>query len=178
VVSPRERARRLVDGELDATEEAALRADAARDETLAAALDEAESARRLLAELEPEGPPAPPADLVDRAILRAVQRRATAEDAPTWRRWLRRLTRPVVVRLRLTPTSLLVGATAVALLGVYGLRTARPATSATAPEQPAATQPPAGSPANPSSHSHCPLAASQLAFSPQTCGAHGPRCPN
>jgi hypothetical protein len=132
-VSPRERVRRLVDGELGAAEEAALLAEAERDEGLAAALEEARWARDALADLEPEGPPEPPADLVDRAVLRAVQRRAAEEDAPAWQRWARRLTRPIVVRLRLTPTSVLVGAAAVALLGVYAYRTVQQPATVAAP---------------------------------------------
>lgn len=119
-MSPRERVRRLLDGELDAAEEAALRAEAARDERLAAALEEARIAREALAALEPEGPPEPPADLVDRAVLRAVQRRAAEGQAPAWRRALRRVGRPVVVRL--TPSSVLLGAAALVLAGVWAYR--------------------------------------------------------
>lgn len=78
-MSPRERARRFVDGELDAIERARTLADAERDPALARELATARAAIEALATLEP---PEPPSDLVNRAVLRAVQRRA-AEP----RRW-------------------------------------------------------------------------------------------
>lgn len=113
-MSPRERVRRFVDGELDPAARAALEAEAAADPALARELDDARVVSRSLASLPPV--PEPPADLVDRAVLRAVQRRArAAEDEPWLRRWLR----PRTLRFRLTPTALLVPIVAAALLAVW-----------------------------------------------------------
>lgn len=121
-MSPRERVRRLVDGELDAAEEAALEADAARDPALA---KELEDARVVASALRSVPAPEPPADLVDRAVLRAVQRRARAIEEQSWlRRWLR----PRIVRVRLTPSLIATGVVAVVLLGVWlGHRESPPA---------------------------------------------------
>lgn len=123
-MSPRERVRRLVDGELDAAEEAALEADAARDPALA---KELEDARVVASALRSVPAPEPPADLVDRAVLRAVQRRARAIEEQSWlRRWLR----PRIVRVRLTPSLIATGVVAVVLLGVWlGHRESPPAPS-------------------------------------------------
>ncbi|HEY8427273.1 MAG TPA: hypothetical protein VIL20_02825 [Sandaracinaceae bacterium] len=74
-MSPRERARRFVDGELDPLERAAVLADAEKDPALARELEIARSAIAALQSLEV---PEPPPDLVNRAVLRAVQRRAAA----------------------------------------------------------------------------------------------------
>lgn len=112
-MSPRERVRRLVDGELEQHEAAALEADATRDPALAKELEDARALARALSTLTP---PEPPADLVDRAVLLAVQRRAHAEEhASLLQRWLR----PHTVRVRLTPSALLAGVAAVALLAVW-----------------------------------------------------------
>lgn len=111
-MSPRERVRRLVDGELDAAQEAALFAEAARDPALAKELDDARVVARALSDLEI---PEPPDDLVNRAVLQAVQRRARVEaEMPGWRRWLR--------SVRLTPMAALVTATAAALIAVWVAR--------------------------------------------------------
>lgn len=120
-MSPRERVRRLVDGELDPSEQAALWAEAERDEALRAALDEASVLAEALADLADDAPEPPP-DLVDRAVLRAVRAKDALDRQPAWRRAWRGLTRPVVLRLRITPTAALVGLTALALVGVYALR--------------------------------------------------------
>lgn len=111
-MSPRERVRRLVDGELSPLEEEALLADAERDSALSEALREARGALSWLAALEPEGPPEVPSDLVNGAVLRAVRQKAAEAEAPPHLRWLRAWTRPRVVRLRLTP------ALAIAAVGV------------------------------------------------------------
>lgn len=115
-MSPRERVRRFVDGELDATAEAALLADAERDPALAKELDDARSVARALASLEP--PPEPPPDFVNRTVLRAVQRRARAEaDAGLLSRWLR----PRLLRLRVTPSLLLLALALPALGAAWAL---------------------------------------------------------
>lgn len=112
-MSPRERVRRLVDGELSGEQATALEADAMRDPSLAKELEEARALARALSSLTP---PEPPADLVDRAVLLAVQRRAHAEaHASFLQRWLR----PHTVRVRLTPSALLAGLATVALLAVW-----------------------------------------------------------
>lgn len=116
-MSPRERVRRFVDGELDAAERAALLADAERDPVLARELADARTVMSALSALEV---PDPPTDLVNRAVLRAVQRRAREAEAPAWRQWLK----PRIVRLRLSPSTLAaVGAFAIALgvLAVHAL---------------------------------------------------------
>jgi hypothetical protein len=145
-VSPREKARRFVDGELDRLEAEALLAEAERDPSLARALDEARGALSLLAALEPDGAPEVPADLVNEAVLRAVQRKA-AEDAteagaPPPVRWLRAWLRPRVIRLRLTPPLALgalglLAATLFLAAQAIGSRTA-PHEASVALEQPAA----------------------------------------
>jgi len=84
-VTRSERVRRLVDGELDAVEAAALRAEAARDPALAA---EIEAALDVVDALRAAPAPPVPDDLVDGAVLRAVQR---AHAAPPRRRALPRL---------------------------------------------------------------------------------------
>lgn len=112
-MSPRERVRRLVDGELGPDEAQALEADATRDPALAKELEDARALARALSTLIP---PEPPADLVDRAVLLAVQRRAHAEaHASFFQRWLR----PHTIRVRLTPSALLAALAAVALLAVW-----------------------------------------------------------
>ncbi|HJL20113.1 MAG TPA: isoamylase early set domain-containing protein [Sandaracinaceae bacterium LLY-WYZ-13_1] len=144
-----ERVRRWSDRELDAAEEASLLAEAERDEALAAELDDARAVRRALADLEPDGPPEPPEDLVDRAVLRAVHRRAAEDAAPWWRRALRILGRPFVLRLRVTPTAVLVGAIALVVAGAYArheLTRSDTRASATAGEDAVAETPRSGSP--------------------------------
>lgn len=128
-MSRRERVRRFVDGELSEPEQAALLAEASRDPALA---DELEAARALARALAAVEVPEPPADLVDRAVLRAVQRRAQSEERFDWK-WLR----PRVLRLRVTPSLLLAGVVAAALFGVWvtrdaGSSRARPSASASA----------------------------------------------
>lgn len=138
-MTPHERLRRFVDGELDAGEETPLDDAATREESLTPALEAARTVRDALTALEPDGPPEPPPDLVDRAVLAAVRRRASEGSLPGWRRALRRLTAPVVVRLRLTPTSTLVVAVGLALLGTYVYRALdRPVTVVTTPDRPSA----------------------------------------
>ncbi len=125
----RERVRRLVDGELSEPEQAALLADAEGDAALAEELEAAREVARALAAVEA---PEPPADLVDRVVLRAVQRRAQSEE-PFYMRWLR----PRILRLRVTPTLLLTGVVAAALLGVWITR--QDAAGASAASSPAAS---------------------------------------
>ncbi len=106
-MSPRERARRFVDGELDAGERAAVLRDAEGDAELARELEVARGAIEALASLSA---PEPPSDLVNRAVLRAVQRRAAQP-----RRW-------TMPRVRASLAGL--AAIAALLLGVW---LARPA---------------------------------------------------
>jgi hypothetical protein len=130
-MSPRERVRSWVDGELDAAEEALLLADAARDPELAKEIEDARIVARALSSL---ALPEPPSDLVNGAVLRAVQRRARDEaETPGWLRWLRRLNAPRVVRLRLGPV-LAIGAAGAIALGLWLSRDAEPAPVARAPE--------------------------------------------
>lgn len=91
----RERIRRWIDGELDAAEEAALLADAAADPALAALIEDAEAVREALDAIRPAPPPE---DLVDQAVLRAVQRRAAL--APSNPSWWWGFVRPRTVRVR------------------------------------------------------------------------------
>lgn len=110
----RERVRRWVDGELDATREAKLLADAERDPKLAILIEDARAVSDALGALEP---PEIPDDLVDRAVLRAVRLRAKEEAAPAWKRWLRR---PWIVRIRVVTLAVALGA---AVLAGWSLRT-------------------------------------------------------
>lgn len=110
-MSPRERARRFVDGELDASGRAALLADAERDPKLAEELATARAAVEALAALPA---PEPPPDLVNRAVLRAVQRRAARPE----RRW------PALPRLSLAGALLAAGALLVGLWAARGERDA------------------------------------------------------
>lgn len=133
-MSPRERVRRFVDGELDASERALLLAEAERDPALARELEAARTVADALSALAP--PPEPPTDLVNRAVLRAVQRRAKEEaEAPAWQRWLK----PRVVKLRLTPFALLVASAAAIALGLYAARGAEGSVALEAPPAPSAT---------------------------------------
>lgn len=97
-MTPRERVRRFVDGELDPHQIEALHADAARDPVLARELADAIAIRRALSAAQT---PEPPDDLVNRAVLRAVQRRAAHEASiPEWRKWIARTFAP---RVRIAP---------------------------------------------------------------------------
>jgi hypothetical protein len=99
-----ERVRKAIDGELDARELRELRAD----QVLAAELAAHEEVARALSTLEA---PEPPRDLVDRAVLRAVQQRAAHEaSTPEWKRWIARLFEPRTVRVRIAPAVALVAA--------------------------------------------------------------------
>lgn len=126
MTSRAERARRWVDGELGAVEEAALFAEAERDPALRAALDDAVLTLEALAALEPEGPPAPPPDLVNASVLRAVTRRAEEERAPLLTKLLRgRLVlRPRPIRLR--PLGLALGVAALTLAALWARDGAAP----------------------------------------------------
>ncbi len=121
-MSPRERVRRFVDGELDPAGRAALLADAARDPALAREL---EDARVVASALSTLAPPEPPTDLVNRAVLRAVQRRAQEAQAPGWRRWLK----PQTIRLR--PVALLLVGAAAVVVGLVSARAERQRTGFT-----------------------------------------------
>lgn len=116
------RVRQLVDGELDPAEMAALEAKARRDPDLAREIEDAREVVRALRSLEA---PEPPADLVDRAVLRAVQLRARAEEQPSRLGWLR----PRTLRIRLTPTLALTGLTALVLIAVWFGRASEPSPS-------------------------------------------------
>jgi len=135
-VSPAERVRRLVDGELDAVQAAALRADAERDPALAAELRAALEVQEALRSFEA---PEVPDDLVDGAVLRAVRHRAEldAAPAPFWRRARSRLARP-----RLHP-ALWVGLGAVITVALFALAP-RSSTPVAAPETEAEAQPESG----------------------------------
>lgn len=110
-MSPRERARRWIDGELDAREEQELHADAARDPELAKELEDARIVARALGHLDT---PEVPSDLVNASVLRAVQHRAKVErETPAWRRWLAPRT------VRVTPAAILFGALGALLVGLW-----------------------------------------------------------
>jgi hypothetical protein len=126
-VSPDERVRRLVDGELDAAAEAALRADAERDPALGRALADAEVVARALESIEV---PEPPVDLVDQAVLRAVRHKARLEiEMPRWKRWLR--------SARVTPLAAAVAAAAAALIALSVAREPSPTAPTLAQASPA-----------------------------------------
>ena len=110
----RERVRRWIDGELDSIEETKLLVEAERDPKLAALIEDAVHVREALGRVEL---PPIPSDLVDQAVLRAVQRRAREEDAPAWKRWLRG---PYLVRVRVATLVAALGAALVAGAALEG----------------------------------------------------------
>ena len=117
-----ERVRRLLDGELDDLEAAALLAEAERTPALAAELEAAAALHSSLAELRAADDVRPPTDLVDRSVRRAVLERAredaaTSHGAAQLTRWL---VRPLAFRAR--PAALLLAAAAVWLLALGGAR--------------------------------------------------------
>src|SRR5690349_20798733 len=94
-----ERVRRLVDGELDEIESAALLADAENDAALQRLIDDAAVVRGALDDLRAVEEP-PPGDRVDRIVRRAVlEREAEQRRARGVLGWVRGLARPRTVRV-------------------------------------------------------------------------------
>ncbi len=104
-MSPDERVRRLVDGELTDAEAMALEADAASDAALARALDDARYLAAHLSALAAETEVEPPGDLVERSVRAAVAAREAEKSLRGPARWLSLLTEPRVVRLRIVPSA-------------------------------------------------------------------------
>ncbi len=115
-----ERVRRLVDGELDASESDALLADAARDPALAALIESTTTVLSALAALERTESTTAPDDLVERTVRHAIAARDRAErERSLASGWLRAVTRPRTVRVR--PVTLLLAAGALAAAAALAL---------------------------------------------------------
>lgn len=117
-----ERVRRLVDGELDAAQSAAVIAEAERDPVLTRLLEDAATVRSALADLESVEACAPPDDLVERSARRAIaEREKAARETTVASHWLAALWRPRAFRAR--PATLLLTACAVLVgLGIAAWR--------------------------------------------------------